>query len=253
MHSIAVLSLKGGVGKSTVTLGLAGAAAARGLRTLVVDLDPQANATAALDTGEHEFTSGDVLADARAGIAADAITPTGWGPQVDVIAADRALEHRNVPEGRDSSLRLRVALSGLETRYDLVLVDSPPSLGELTRNALAAVDRALVVTEPGYFALQGAAQALDAVSVVRSAANLGLRPVGIVVNRVRSQHAEHAFRLTELREVYGSLVLDPVVPDRSCIQQAQGAGVAVQTWRTPAAREVSDVFDRLLTHVLAAR
>lgn len=246
----AVLALKGGVGKTTTVLGLAGAAWERGLRTLVIDLDPQANATAALDPGPVAFTTNDVLADARPGVAADAVVTSGWGAEVDLLAAERALAHRAVPLGRDSAQRLRVALQGVTQRYDVVLVDCPPSLGELTRNALAAVTQALVVTEPTFFALAGAAQAADAIAVVRREANLNLRLCGILVNRARPHTAEHALRITELREAYGALVLDVVIPDRTCVQQAQGACVPIQTWRSPAARAICEAYDDVLQALL---
>ena len=113
MTVVAVLSMKGGVGKSTVALGLASAAWERGLRTLVIDLDPQANASMALDVVGAPFTTSDVLADARPGVAADAVVTSGWGDQINAIAAERSLEHRNVPQGRNSSLRLRTALATL--------------------------------------------------------------------------------------------------------------------------------------------
>jgi cellulose biosynthesis protein BcsQ len=250
MTVLAVLSLKGGVGKSTLTLGLAGAAWERGQRVLVIDLDPQANTTHALDPAPHTFTVGDVLADGRPGVAADAIVPSGWGPRVHVLPRAAALAHRDNREGSDSATRLRTALVGVAASYDLVLLDCPPSLGELTRNGLAAADRAVIVTEPGFFALRGAARALDAVHVARSALNLRLRPAGIVVNRVRANHSEHAFRLAELRETYGRLVLDPVIPERTAIQQAQGAAVPVQAWPSPGARDVVEAFDDLLDRVL---
>ena len=95
----AVIAQKGGVGKTTTLLGIAGAAWERGLRTLVVDLDPQANATAALDPAGTAYSTNDVLADARPGVAADAIVASGWGPEIDVLPSERALEHRAVPEG----------------------------------------------------------------------------------------------------------------------------------------------------------
>jgi chromosome partitioning protein len=247
----AVIAQKGGVGKTTTLLGIAGAAWERGLRTLVVDLDPQANATAALDAAGTAYSTNDVLADARPGVAADAIVASGWGPGIDVIPGERALEHRAVPEGRDSALRLRIALEGVVDDYDLVLVDCPPSLGELTRNALAAVRLALVVTEPSFFALPGAAAALEAIEVVRGSANLVLRPAGVLVNRSRPQTSEHAFRLAELHDAYPDLVLPFVVPERTAVQQAQGACVPVQAWRSAGAREVADVYDDVLDTLLA--
>ncbi len=246
----AVIAQKGGVGKTTTLLGIAGAAWERGLRVLVVDLDPQANATAALDPAGTAYSTNDVLADARHGVAADAVVRSGWGDNVDLVPSERALEHRAVPEGRDSTLRLRIALEGVADRYDLVLVDCPPSLGELTRNALAAVRLALVVTEPSFFALPGAAAALDAIEVVRGSSNLVLRPAGVLVNRSRPQTVEHAFRLAELHAAYPDLVLPMTVPDRTAVQQAQGACVPVQAWRSPGAREVADVYDDVLDTLL---
>lgn len=246
----AAVAQKGGVGKTTALLGIAGAAWERGLRTLVVDLDPQANATAALDPASTAYSTNDVLADARPGVAADAIVASGWGEGIELIPSERALEHRAVPEGRDSGLRLRIALEGVIDRYDVVLVDCPPSLGELTRNALAAVRLALVVTEPSFFALPGAAAALEAVEVVRGSNNLVLRPAGVLVNRARPQTSEHAFRLAELAETYPDLLLPVTIPDRTALQQAQGACVPVQAWRSTGANEASDAFDDLLDLLL---
>lgn len=249
--TIAVLSLKGGVGKSTVTVGLAGAAWQRDLSVLVVDCDPQANSTLCLDVPPHTFTLSDVLADGRPGIAAEAIVPSGWGPRVHAIPAEEALAHRDTSSIPSSAARLRLSLTGIADRYNLVLLDCPPSLGELTRNALAAADLALVVTEPGYFALRGAQQALRAIEVASTSINLGLRPAGIVINRVRANHTEHAYRIVELQQAYPHLVLEPVIPERTAVQQAQGAGVPVQAWPSPGAREVTDAFDDLLDNLYA--
>ncbi|MDZ7578884.1 MAG: ParA family protein [Candidatus Nanopelagicales bacterium] len=249
MAGLAVVSLKGGVGKTTVVLGLAGAARARGLRVLVVDLDPQANATAGLNPGKVKFTSGDVLADGREGVAADAVIPSGWGG-VDLIASEPALEHRNSSQTAGSALRLRRALRPVAQEYDVVLMDCPPSLGEVTRNGLAAAMQALVVTEPSFFALLGAEQALEAVGVVRDSANLRLRVAGIIVNRMRRTLAEHAYRWNEVAQAYPQLLLTPAVPERAVIQRAQGAGVAVQDLDHRGGGEVTGVFESLLGQTL---
>lgn len=245
----ATLSLKGGVGKTSVVLGLAGAMSAHGLRTLVVDLDPQANATAALDVGEAVFTASDVLYDARPGIAQEAVTTSSWSDSVRVLPSERALEHRAADANPESSVRLRSALVGVAERYDVVLIDCPPSLGELTRNALFAADAALVVTEPSFFAVAAAQQALEAVGLVKKHGNPGLRPSGIAANRVRPTLVEHTYRMDELRAAYGDLVLG-ALPDRSAVQQSQGACVPVQTWQSNGAREATLAFDALARRLL---
>ena len=248
MAMLAAISLKGGVGKTSICLGLAASAWAAGHRTLVIDLDPQANATAALDPQPYEFTTNDVLADGREGIAADAIVASGWGPGIDLIAGERALEHRAHAEGPDSALRLRTTLVGALDRYHTILIDCPPSLGELTRNALAAAPAALIVTEPSYFALQGAEQALEAVDIARAATNLGLRPAGIVVNRVRHS-SENTYRLDELRRAYPQLVLDPPIPDRTAMGAAQGASVPITAMRSQSAKDLVALFTELAANI----
>lgn len=248
-HIVAALSLKGGVGKTSVVLGLAGAAVKRGLRTLVVDLDPQANSTASLDPVRTPYTTSDVLYDGRVGVAADAIVASGWSPLVSLIGSEWALEHRTAPAGEDSSLRLRRTLQGVTDDFDLVLIDCPPSLGELTRNALYAANRALVVTEPSFFAVAGAEQALEAVSVVKANGNPGLSPSGIVVNRMRPTLDEHRYRLDELKAGFGDLVLG-TLPDRSAVQQAQGACVAVQQWNSHGSKDVSMALSVLLNRII---
>jgi chromosome partitioning protein len=155
------------------------------------------------------------------------------------------LEHRASESGPGSQLRLRTALSGVINNYPLVLIDCPPNLGELTRNALYAATSALVVTEPSFFAVQSAAQALDAVQVARGSGHDDLQVLGILATRIRPRFAEHAYRMTELRQAFGDLVLDPI-PDRAAIAQAQGACVPVQRWRSASARAASDSFADLL-------
>ncbi|HEU0041901.1 MAG TPA: ParA family protein [Jiangellaceae bacterium] len=247
---MSVLSLKGGVGKTSITLGLAGAARARGLDTVVIDLDPQANATTVLDPPSVQFTAHDVLGAGKAAQLPDALSPSSWGPGVRVLASEPALEHFNRPvDGAGRAHHLRTALGGVDNQF--VLLDCPPSLAELTTNALAASDLALVVTEPTMFALAGAQQALAVVEVVHRNFNLRLRSAGIVVNRFRSRSAEHRYRLDELIAAYRDLVLDPVVPERSAISLAQGSCLPVQRWPSPGAREVSRIFAGYLDHLLA--
>lgn len=256
---VAVLSLKGGVGKTTVVLGLAGAAMQRGLRTLVVDLDPQANATSALQPEPTEASIAEVLDEPRRLVVHRAIGASAWSDDVDVLVGAESNERHNHPEPSAKQLaRLDRALSRLtesdgDEGYGLVIIDCPPSLGQLTRSALVAADRAVLVTDPTIFAVAGVQRAFEAVQDERVRGNARLQPLGVLINRVRSRSAEHAFRVAELRELFGPLVLTSTVPDRSAIQQAQGACVPIQHWDTPGAREASIAFDSLLARVLRSR
>jgi chromosome partitioning protein len=291
---VATLSLKGGVGKTTVALGLAGAALQHGVRTLVVDLDPQANATIALDAGPTTATIADVLDDPRRSVVERAIIPSGWGEGLDVLVGSEQNERHNHPDPSPKQLnRLARALRRLtgtegqfvrpgrygEHRYDegdpddagpdatadgpvaeglanepyrLVIIDCPPSLGQLTRCALAAAHRAVLVTDPTMFAVSGVQRAFDAVQTERQRSNPDLQPLGLLINRVRPRNTEHEFRIAELRELFGPLVFTNVLPDRSAVQQAQGACMPIQRWDTPGAREASAVFTLLLGRVLRA-
>ena len=278
MLVVASLSLKGGVGKTTVALGLAGAAQQHGVRTLVVELDPQANSTIALDAGPTTATVADVLDDPRRSVLQRAIAPSGWGEGVDVLVGGELTERHNHPDPSPKQLgRLRRALRHLtddtgdhlaspgnpphgwhdeddphegDVPYRLVIIDCPPSLGQLTRSALVAADRAVLVTDATMFAVSGVQRAFDAVHHERQRDNPGLQPLGVLINRVRPRNTEHEFRIAELRELFGPLVLSGVLPDRSAIQQAQGACLPIQRWDTPGAREASAVFTLLLGRVL---
>lgn len=258
MRSVAVLSLKGGVGKTSVVLGLAGAALLRGVRTLVVDLDPQGNSTSTLEPGETATTLADVLIDPRRSVLQGAIAASAWGDGLDVLVGAEEVEAHNRPDPDSKRLaRLDQALSKLDGSadsssappYRLVLMDCPPSLGQLTRSGLVAADRALLVTEPTIYAVTGVQRAFEAVQNEREH-NPDLQPLGVVVNRARIRSHEHSYRIRELREIFGPLVLPTVLPDRSAMQHAQGAGVPIQHWGTPGAQEMTAAFDALLARVL---
>lgn len=250
-------SLKGGVGKTTVTLGLASAAFSRGLRTLVVDLDPQSDVSTGMDVDpEGHANISDVLADPKEKTVRSAIAASGWNQHhengtIDLLIGSPSAINFDAPHPTVRDIwKLEEALAGIESEYDLVLIDCAPSLNALTRTAWAASDRVLVVTEPGLFAVSAADRALRAIEEIRRGVSPRLQPIGILVNRLRPQSMEHQFRIRELREMFGPMVLDPQLPERTSLQQAQGAAKPVHMWPGEAAQEMAGYFDQVLDQVL---
>lgn len=257
MHVLSISSLKGGVGKTTVTLGLASAAFSRGLRTLVVDLDPQSDVSTGMDVeAGSEANIADVLENPREKTVRKAIVPSGWMKQhegrIDVLIGSPAAINFDGPHPTLRDVwKLEEALAHVEKEYELVLIDCAPSLNALTRTAWAASDRVLVVTEPGLFSVAAADRALRAIEEIRRGLSPRLQPLGIVVNRVRPQSMEHQFRTNEMREMFGELVLDPQLPERTSLQQAQGAAKPVHSWPGETAQEMAAHFDAVLDIVMA--
>ena len=255
MHVLSVSSLKGGVGKTTVTLGLASAAFARGVSTLVVDLDPQADVSTGMDVPVAAVNVADVLGNPKEKTVRAAITPSGWtrgrGGVVDVMVGSPAAINFDGPHPSVRDIwKLEEALAHVEAEYELVLVDCAPSLNALTRTAWAASDRVSVVTEPGLFSVAAADRALRAIEEIRRGLSPRLQPLGIIVNRARMQSLEHQFRIKELRDMFGPLVLQPHLPERTSLQQAQGAAKPLHVWPGESAQELARMFDQLLERVL---
>lgn len=260
MYIVSVCSLKGGVGKTSVTLGLASAALHQGVNTLVIDLDPQGDTTLGLLGGVAEGPDlAEVLSSPRTETVDRAIQPAPWSREesshLDVIPGSHRSALVDSPTPSPKELRrLRTALDQRSHQYDLVIVDCPPSLSGLTQMALAASDRALVVAEPGFFAVTAADRALRLVAEMHEDGLAPkLEPLGIAVNRYRPRSVEHQYRLAELRELFGDLVLEPVIEERIGLQQAQGGAVPLHRYQGPSGQRLTQDFDGLLRTVLAGR
>jgi chromosome partitioning protein len=239
-ETIAVLSQKGGTGKTTTVRTLADVFARLGLRVLAVDLDPQGNLSDYLDVPPDATpTIGDVLSDrAKAGDAVrDGIIPAN----LNLAEAELALGGKL---GRE--LTLRKALATVRADYDLVLIDCPPALGLLTVNALVAADYALLSAEAQYFALQGVEQALEVIELARDTLNPELKWLGVVLNiaDMRTRHSREAF--DSLRQHFGDKLLDATI--RSSIAYAESAerAVSILDYRPDLAADYLDVADELL-------
>ncbi len=257
MRVVSVSSLKGGVGKTTVTLGLASAAFAAGLRTLVIDVDPQSDASTGLDVvvGNH-LNIAHVLANPKAQQVKNAIVHSGWTKNhpgtVDLLLGSPAAMQFDTPMlTRREIWRLEEALAVIESDYDLVLIDCPPSLNGLTRMAWTASDRVIVVTEPSLFSVAATQRAFRAVEELRRAVSPRLEPLGVVVNRVRPQSVEHQFRINEMREMFGDKVIEPAMPEKVVLQQAQGSATPIHLWPGESAEEAARTFTSLLRRILS--
>jgi chromosome partitioning protein len=214
-HTIAVLSQKGGTGKTTTVRTLTDVLRRSGTRTLAVDLDPQGNLSDYFDLPtDVEPTIADVLA-GRAS-AAEAI-------HEDIIPANLSLAEAELMLGgkMGRELTLRKALAPAIADYDLVLIDCPPSLGLLTINGLVAADSALITAEAQYFALQGVEQAIEVVELARQSLNPQLTLLGVLLNLadMRTVHSREA--LASLQERFGEQVFATVI--RASIAYAESA------------------------------
>jgi chromosome partitioning protein len=228
---------KGGVGKTTLTVSVTAELSRRGLRALVIDLDPQANATAWLvpeiaEPTPAARTSSDVLYSAtEPGALASAIIATSW-PGVDLVPAELELAGREADRVASPDLRLRKVLRGADLSvYDLVVIDTNPSLGPLLMNALNASDFAVVVTDAERFGVNGVAQVMRTLDVVMEDSNRGLQLAGIVVNKFDSRTAEHVGRWNELVEAYGGSVWARI-PHRAAAASAASASVPIHRMRS---------------------
>ena len=241
-RTVAIVNQKGGVGKTTVTLGMASAAQAAGHRVLVIDLDPQASSTWILgvDPAKVELSSAEVLGKGAIG---KSIVPSAWGDGVDLIPGSSRLLSRESSANKDAALRLRAALAAVEF-YDAVLIDCPPSLGNLTTNALAAANHALIVVEPSALSLRGISAVADTVDEVWDTHNPGLSLAGVIVNKVPGISNEADRRYDELVRIVGKRAIwQPVVPQRVAINEALGARRPIHDLGSRAA-DLIDAFDR---------
>ncbi|MNW39042.1 Sporulation initiation inhibitor protein Soj [compost metagenome] len=240
---IAVCNQKGGVGKTTLVTGLAEVFSRDlGLRVLVIDADPQANATKAMGIYNPEFTLNDVLSGDQdqnfkiiPGVAADAVIPAGeaWQgdfPELSLIASERNLASRELDSMMARERRLHTSLRGVVDDYDVVLIDCPPSLGLLTVNVLTAATHVLLVSEARVSSVEGLTQIVTTVAEVQENLNEDLDIIGIAINKVRKGRVDQEFWVSKMREDYGDLVLEPALADREILAKSQAAAKPIMSY-----------------------
>ncbi|MBT2597748.1 ParA family protein [Arthrobacter sp. ISL-72] len=263
MQVVSISSLKGGVGKTSVTTGLASAALAAGIPTLVVDLDPHADASTALGVQpDDQLDIGRMLKNPRRARLAENVVTSGWVARenyngarpavLDVAVGSAYTGIYDRPDlGRRDLRRLSAVLAGTD-KYQLILVDCPPSLNGLTRMAWSASGKVALVAEPGLFSVAGTERTLRAIQLFRQEFAPNLSPAGIIANRVRTGSSEHAFRLAEMQAMFGDLLLNPHIPEQANWQQIQGAAHSVHHWPGDSAKHAASLFNTLLDNLLAS-
>jgi len=231
----AVANQKGGVGKTTTAVNLASCAAAGGRQTLLVDLDPQCNATTALGAGRDMHPSSYDCLTGEVSVA-EAARPAGpdnlWLVPASRDLAGAAVE---LPRIDGSETRLRERLGPLRDRFAISLLDCPPSLGPVSVNALTAADRVIVPVQAEYLALEGLVQFLDTLGLIRRELNPRLEVAGLLI----TMHDERT-RLaqdveTELRSHFGEMVFETVIPRSVRVAEAPSYGLPV-TEHAPSSR-----------------
>lgn len=241
--TIAVLSLKGGTGKTTTVRTLADVLRQVGLDVLTVDLDPQGNLSDYFDVPRDASpTVADVLSgDAKAKEAVhDGVIPSS----LNLAEVERALSGKM---GRE--LVLKKALKDTRKGYDVVLIDCPPALGLLTINGLVAADYALISSEAQYFALQGTTGAMDLIEQVREYYNDDLELLGVLLNiaDMRTTHSRDAY--AQLQENYGEKVFAAVI--RASIAYAESAekALSILEYRPDLGQDYYALADEVLARI----
>ncbi|QWC86383.1 AAA family ATPase [Nocardioidaceae bacterium] len=240
---LVVANQKGGVGKTTSAVNLAAALARGGLRVLLVDLDPQGNASTALGVEREQRvrTAYDVLVDGMP--VAEAVVPCALVPGLDVLTATADLAGAEIElvsaVARETRLRgvLRPVLDDADT-YDYVFIDCPPSLGLLTLNALVAAEELLIPIQAEYYALEGLGQLVHTVELVRTHLNPELRVAACLLTMYDGRTRLSAGVAAEVRAHFGDQVLATAIPRSVRVSEAPSHGQTVLTYdpASPGAR-----------------
>lgn len=250
---LAITNQKGGVGKTTTAINLAAAFASKGLRTLLVDLDPQANATMSfLDVHAIERSVYDALVEPGLGLKA-VVKLAEKVPNLAVAPSSIALaklEARLIGE-LDSHFRLKDALEPLKAEYDYILLDTPPTLGIITVNALVAASHVLVPIQSSYFALEGTDDLLETVEKVKSRANPNLQILGAVITLFDKRTLLAKDIVDQIQRVFGDRLFETVITKSVRLEESPAYKESIFSFapRSSGAYEYYKLSEEILSRV----
>lgn len=229
---ISLVNQKGGVGKTTSSINIASYAAHFGKRVLLLDLDPQGNATSGLGISKQELKRNiyDVLCGR---LSLSEILYQGWLPNLHIApaAADlagAAVELVNLPE---REFLLKKALESLKSNYDYIIIDSPPSLGILTINALVASDKVIIPVQCEYYALEGLSELIYTIDLVQKNLNPHLEIMGVILTMRDRKTRLSGDVIREVRRNFSSKVFDTIIPRNVRLAEAPSFGQPILAYQ----------------------
>jgi chromosome partitioning protein len=250
---VAITNQKGGVGKTTTAINLAAGLSMKGLRTLLIDLDPQANSSMSfVDVHGLQRTVYDALVEKDVALA-DVILPTVKTPNLSVAPANIALakvEAKLVGE-IDGMYRLKDALAPIQEQYEYIVIDTPPTLGLITVNALVAATHVLIPIQSSYFALEGTDDLLETIDKVKARANPQLQILGAVITLYDKRTLLARDILGEIRKVFGDKIFKTTISKSVRLEESPAYRESIFTFapRSSGAYEYYKLSEEVLSRV----